>query len=204
MQSIDIFFRDNKRIVPVIALPDLDAALPLADTLAACGFTVLEITLRTSYGIDAIRTLREQRPQLIVGAGTVKNVLQQRKALDVGAQFIVSPGLDMAMIELAHHRNIPLVPGIMTASELMTAENAGLPVVKLFPASLAGGTDFIDAMSPVFPQMKFFPTGGISEENVGDYLARSNVVCAGGSWLTPAKLLQQHDWVKLHSIASRC
>lgn len=204
MQSIDAFFRDNKRIVPVIAIPELEVALPLADTLASCGFTVLEITLRTPCGIDAIRTLREHRPQLIIGAGTVKNAMQQREVLDSGAQFVVSPGLDMAMIELAHHRDIPLVPGIMTATELMTAENAGLPVAKLFPAGLAGGTDFIDAMGPVFPQMAFFPTGGISEENVGDYLSRPNVVCAGGSWLTPAKLLQQRDWAKLHSIASRC
>lgn len=204
MQSIEHFFSDNKRIVPVIALPELDLAVPLADTLASCGFTVLEITLRTSCALDAIRLLRAERPRLHIGAGTVKNLEQLEATLAAGAQFIVSPGLDLAMVEKADRHDIPLVPGIMTATELMQAENAGLPVVKLFPAGLAGGTDFIDAMNPVFPHMTFFPTGGISEENVGEYLSRPNVVCAGGSWLTPAKLLQQRDWAKLHSIASRC
>ena len=204
MKSIAPFFTDNKKIVPVIALPELDMALPLADALASCGFSVLEITLRTACGLAAIRLLAKERPDIIIGAGTVKNANQLQAAADAGAQFIVSPGLDLGMVNSARSRNIPLVPGIMTATELMQAENENIPVVKLFPASLAGGTEFLDAMKPVFPGMQFFPTGGITETTAGDFLARNNVLCVGGSWLTPAKLLQQRDWQAIRDIASRC
>lgn len=203
MKSIASLFSSNKRIVPVIALPELDMAIPLADTLASCGFTVLEITLRTDCALNAIRLITKERPNLHVGAGTVKNAEQMEQAIDAGASFIVSPGLDAGMVDTAHRINLPLVPGIMTATELMEAENAGIPVVKLFPASLAGGTDFIDAMKPVFPQMQFFPTGGINEETAADYLSRDNVICIGGSWLTPSRLMQQRDWHRLHEVASR-
>lgn len=203
MESIAPFFVHTKKIVPVIALPALDMALPLADTLAACGFSVLEITLRTDCALDAIRQIARERPGIKVGAGTVKNVTQMQAAEDAGAQFIVSPGLDLAMVNKARSARLPLVPGIMTATELMQAENEGLPVVKLFPATLAGGTDFIDAMKPVFPGMLFFPTGGINEESAAEFLMRDNVLCIGGSWLTPTRLMQQRDWPKIHEVASR-
>ena len=204
MISIQTFLNDSKKIVPVIALPELDMALPLADTLMSCGFKVLEITLRTPCALEAIKTIATQRPDIVVGAGTIKNQQQLELALNAGASFIVSPGLDINMVKTAKIREVPIVPGIMTATELMLAENEGLPVVKLFPATLAGGTDFLDAMRPVFPEMKFFPTGGISEETVGSFLTRDNVVCVGGSWLTPGKLLQQRDWSRIHEVASRC
>src|SRR5690606_11661726 len=148
MKSIKSFFTSNKKIVPVIALPELDMALPLADALSSCGFTVLEITLRTPCALDAIRLIARERPDVTVGAGTVKNMHQFQEAVDAGAGFIVSPGFAPAMVTQARQASLPLVPGIMTASELMQAENLGIPVVKLFPATLAGGTDFIDAMTP--------------------------------------------------------
>ncbi len=204
MKSIDALFADSKKIVPVIALPELDMALPLADTLYACGFKVLEITLRTPCALEAIKTIAQLRPDIVVGAGTVKNALQMEWALEAGAAFIVSPGFDLEMVNQAKVRELPVIPGIMTATELMEAENAGLSVVKLFPATLAGGTDFIDAMKPVFPDIKFFPTGGITEETVGTFLARENVLCVGGSWLTPSRLMQQRDWPRIHEVASRC
>ena len=204
MNSIASFFTNSKKIVPVIALPELDMALPLADTLASCGFTVVEIPLRTECALEAIRHIGRARPAITVGAGTVKNTDQLKAAADAGARFIVSPGLDPAMVRDARRQELPLVPGIMTATELMLAENEGIPVVKLFPAVLAGGTDFIEAMKPVFPHMQFFPTGGINEESAADYLALDNVLCIGGSWLTPARLLQQRDWHRIHEIASRC
>ena len=194
----------GKPIVPVIALPTLDCALPLADTLSNCGFKVLEITLRTDCGLDAIKLLRDSRPDLVIGAGTVKNSQQLAQVLAAGAQFVVSPGTDGTMIEQANNQGVALVPGVMTPSDIMTAENLGLNTVKLFPAGLAGGTDFITAMNSIFPGLKFFPTGGVSEDNVNQYLALPNVICAGGTWLTPKNLMEKGHWDRIHEIAQRC
>lgn len=194
----------GKPIVPVIALPTLDCALPLADTLSNCGFKVLEITLRTDCGLDAIKLLRDSRPDLVIGAGTVKNSQQLAQVLAAGAQFVVSPGTDATMIEQANNQGVALVPGVMTPSDIMTAENLGLNTVKLFPAGLAGGTDFITAMNSIFPGLKFFPTGGVSEDNVNQYLALPNVICAGGTWLTPKNLMEKGHWDRIHEIAQRC
>lgn len=196
--------KKGKPIVPVIALPNLECALPLADTLSSCGFNILEITLRTECALDAIKLLVESRPELVIGAGTVKNSLQLQQTLDAGAQFIVSPGTSAEMISKAKEYNTAVVPGVMTPSEIMEAENLGLDTVKLFPASLAGGTDFISAMAAVFPGIKFFPTGGVTEDDVNSYLALPNVVCAGGTWLTPKLLVEKGDWNKIHEIAQRC
>lgn len=194
----------GKPIVPVIALPTLDCALPLADTLSSCGFKILEITLRTDCGLDAIKLLRDSRPDLVIGAGTVKNSQQLAQVLAAGAQFVVSPGTDGTMIEQANNQGVALVPGVMTPSDIMTAENLGLNTVKLFPAGLAGGTDFITAMNSIFPGLKFFPTGGVSEDNVNQYLALPNVICAGGTWLTPKNLMEKGHWDRIHEIAQRC
>lgn len=196
--------RNSKPIVPVIALPSLESALPLADTLSQCGFTLLEITLRTDCALEAIKTLREQRPELTIGAGTVKNCEQLQQALDAGSQFIVSPGTDETMIIAAKNQGVALVPGVMTPSEIMHATNLGMDTVKLFPAALAGGTDFISAMAAVFQGIMFFPTGGVSEDNVNEYLALDNVICAGGTWLTPQSLVSKGDWSRIHEIAQRC
>lgn len=195
---------NSKPIVPVIALPSLESALPLADTLSQCGFTMLEITLRTDCALEAIKTLRKQRPELTIGAGTVKNREQLQQALDAGSQFIVSPGTDETMIIAAKNQGVALVPGVMTPSEIMHATNLGMDTVKLFPAALAGGTDFISAMAAVFQGIMFFPTGGVSEDNVNEYLALDNVICAGGTWLTPQSLVSKGDWSRIHEIAQRC
>ncbi len=202
--SIKPFFTDNKKIVPVISINDAKNALPLADTLAECGFTVLEITLRTPCAIDAIAEIHKHRPNITVGAGTVKNTLQLQTSIDAGAQFIVCPGIDAVIIEKSIAQAVPIVPGIMTPSELMLAENCGLDVVKLFPAGLAGGKDFIRSIHPVFPDLQFFPTGGITEDTVHEYLSLDAVVCAGGTWLTPASLVDAQDWAHIHAIAQRC
>lgn len=204
MDSIATYFDRHKRVVPVIALPALEMALPLADALAAGGVGVLEITLRTPCALDAIRLLSRERPDLPIGAGTVKSPAQLEHVIAAGARFAVSPGFDPAMVKLAKQTGVPLIPGVMTPSELMQAEKAGVSVVKLFPAALAGGTAFIDAMKAVFPDIRFFPTGGISEQTAGDYLARDNVLCIGGSWLTPAGVLLQRDWNQVRELASRC
>lgn len=204
MSPFQQFLQRSKKVVPVIALPSLEVALPLVDALAAGGVTVVEITLRTDCALDAIALLTRERPQLVVGAGTVKNAQQLQAVLSAGARFIVCPGLDLRLVEAAQKASVPILPGIMTPTELMQAENAGLDTVKLFPATLAGGVEFISAMQAVFPAMKFFPTGGIGETTLQDFLNCGNVVCVGGSWLTPAKLLQQQDWIKIREIAARC
>ncbi len=198
------FLTSSKRIVPVITLPNLDSAIPLADTLSTSGFKILEITLRTDCALAAIARLRQERPELLVGAGTVKNEAQLLQSIDAGAEFIVSPGLDAGLVRQAQQHSVQLIPGVMTPSEIMSAENLGLDTVKLFPASLAGGTDFIRSMGSVFPNMSFFPTGGITEDSINDYLNMPNVLCAGGTWLSPLQLLENGDWGKIHEIAQRC
>jgi len=203
MIAFEELLTDSKKIVPVVSLPDLELAVPLVETLASCGFNLIEITLRTECALDAISRLSRERPDIVIGAGTVKTCAQLESAVQAGARFIVSPGLDLSMINKADHQNVPIIPGIMTATELMQAENIGLRVAKLFPAMLAGGVDFLSAMQPVFPDMKFFPTGGIREDNLNEFLACENVLCVGGTWLTPTKLVEQQDWAKLREIASR-
>lgn len=195
---------NSKRIIPVIALPNQDCALPLANTLSESNFYVLEITLRTQYGLAAIELLRKQKPEMVIGAGTVKTLAQLQSVIDAGAQFAVSPGIDPEMITMALQNNLPLIPGVMTPSEIMLAEKLGLTTVKLFPANLAGGTEFIRSMASVFPNMAFFPTGGITEDNVNEFLELNNVVCAGGTWLTPNTLLENGDWTRIHEIVMRC
>ena len=203
--SFSSFFdAHNKRIVPVITLSNPANALVLADTLSECGFTVLELTLRTPGALEAIKLLRQHRPQLYVGAGTVKTPHQLQACLDAQAQFIVSPGINVDIIAKCQAHQVPIIPGVMTPSDIMQAENCGLNVVKLFPAEHAGGTDFIKAISPVFPNMRFFPTGGISEDNVNRYLHMEQVLCVGGSWLTPVSLQDAEDWTHIHTIAQRC
>ncbi|HVL00807.1 MAG TPA: bifunctional 4-hydroxy-2-oxoglutarate aldolase/2-dehydro-3-deoxy-phosphogluconate aldolase [Dongiaceae bacterium] len=204
MNPFEQHFQQGRKIVPVIALPTLDVTLPLMDILAENGFNVVEITLRTDCAVDAIALLIKERPQLVVGAGTVKNAEQLQAVLDVGARFVVCPGLDLSLAEKSRQAKVPLIPGIMTPTELMQAENAGIDLVKLFPATLAGGIDFLSAMQPVFPTTRFFPTGGITETTAMDFLRCVNVACIGGSWLTPAKLLQQRDWAGIRAIAERC
>ena len=203
-QPFEALLTNSKRIIPVIALPDLECALPLAEILSKERFNVLEITLRTPFGLPAIEQLRKDMPEMIIGAGTVKNINHLNDVINAGAHFAVSPGLDADMVKLAQHHKVHLIPGVMTPSEIMLAENLGLNTVKLFPAGLAGGTSFISSMASVFPQMQFFPTGGITEDNINEYLELNNVVCAGGTWLTPKSLLQKQDWSRLHEIALRC
>ena len=203
MNAFEELLAENKKIVPVVSVPALELAVPLVDSLVSSGFNLIEITLRTDCALDAISRLSIERPDVIIGAGTVKTCAQLEHAVQAGARFIVSPGLDIGMVNEANHQNIPIIPGIMTATELMQAENIGLRVAKLFPAMLAGGVDFLNAMQPVFPEMKFFPTGGIREDNLNEFLACDNVLCVGGTWLTPTKLVIQQDWAKLREIASR-
>lgn len=188
-------------VMPVIALQDLEKALPLAEALLAGGIPSLEITLRTPAALEAIRRIRKAFPQAHVGAGTVTTPEALRQVRDAGAVFAVSPGLPSPLLEAATGDPLPLLPGVMTPTEAMAAEAAGFRFLKLFPAAQAGGVGMLKALAGPFPNLRFCPTGGIDPDTAPAYLALPNVVCVGGSWLAPASLLAAGDWKAITRLA---
>lgn len=188
-------------VIPVIAIDDINHAVPLAKALVAGGIRVLEVTLRTAHGLPAIRAIAEQVSDAIVGVGTLTQGDEFEAARDAGAVFGVSPGLTPALIEAARRSGLPLLPGVMTPSEVMAAREAGFRQLKLFPAVPAGGIGMLNALSGPLPDMIFCPTGGISQETASQFLSCRNVACVGGSWLTPKEAMNAGDWGRIESIA---
>jgi 2-dehydro-3-deoxyphosphogluconate aldolase/(4S)-4-hydroxy-2-oxoglutarate aldolase len=188
-------------VIPVIAIDNPDHAVPLAKALVAGGIRVLEVTLRTEHGLPAIRAMAEQVPDAIVGVGTLTLAEEFAAARDAGAVFGVSPGLTAALIEGARRSGLPLLPGVMTPSEVMAAREAGFRQLKLFPAVPAGGVGMLNAIAGPLPDVTFCPTGGISQENAAQFLACRNVACVGGSWLTPKNAMQAGDWDQITALA---
>ncbi|HEX2603289.1 MAG TPA: bifunctional 4-hydroxy-2-oxoglutarate aldolase/2-dehydro-3-deoxy-phosphogluconate aldolase [Oxalicibacterium sp.] len=199
MKLIDIM--QVSPVIPVIAIDDLNHAVPLARALVAGGIRVLEVTLRTEHGLNAIRAIAEQVPDAIVGVGTLTRREEFAAARDAGAVFGVSPGLTTELIEGAQSSGLPLLPGVMTPSEVLAAREVGLRQLKLFPAVPAGGVGMLNALAGPLPDMQFCPTGGISQQTAPQFLACKNVVCVGGSWLTPPELLAAGDWAKVTELA---
>ncbi|AMP05842.1 bifunctional 4-hydroxy-2-oxoglutarate aldolase/2-dehydro-3-deoxy-phosphogluconate aldolase [Collimonas pratensis] len=189
-------------VIPVIAIDDIDHAVPLAKALVAGGIRVLEVTLRTVHGLPAIRAIAEQVPGAIVGVGTLTQADEFVAARDAGAVFGVSPGLTPALIAAAKASGLPLLPGVMTPSEVMAAREAGFRQLKLFPAVPAGGVGMLNAIAGPLGDVTFCPTGGISLETAPDFLACKNVACVGGSWLTPKDLLKAGDWTRITALAA--
>ena len=190
-------------VIPVLVIEDLARTVPLAQALVAGGVRVLEVTLRTSVTLAAIRAIAREVPEVIVGVGTLTRPDEFAMARDAGARFGVSPGLTPALIEAARETNLPLLPGVMTPSEVMTARAAGFHQLKLFPAQPAGGIDMLKALAGPFPDVIFCPTGGITAETAPDYLALPNVGCVGGSWLTPKTALAAEDWSVITALAQQ-
>jgi 2-dehydro-3-deoxyphosphogluconate aldolase/(4S)-4-hydroxy-2-oxoglutarate aldolase len=188
-------------VIPVIAIDDIAHAVPLARALVAGGIRVLEVTLRTAHGLPAIRAMAEQVPDAIVGVGTLTQPGEFAAARDAGAVFGVSPGLTPALIEAAKSSGLPLLPGVMTPSEVMAAREAGFRQLKLFPAVPAGGVGMLNAIAGPLGDVTFCPTGGVSQENAPQFLACRNVACVGGSWLTPKEALQAGDWERITTLA---
>lgn len=188
-------------VIPVIAIDDPSHAVPLAKALVAGGIRVLEVTLRTAYGLDAIRAISEQVPDAIVGVGTLTAPDEFAAARDAGAVFGVSPGLTQALIAAAKSSGLPLLPGVMTPSEAMQAREAGFYQLKLFPAVPAGGIGMLNGLAGPLGDLIFCPTGGVSQENAAQFLALKNVACVGGSWLTPKDALQAGDWARITALA---
>ena len=190
-------------VVPVIVLEDAAHAVPLARALLAGGLTVLEVTLRSDAALPGIRAIAREVPQAKVGAGTVLSVDDLAAAREAGAQFAVSPGSTPALLESARTCGLPFLPGVMTPSEVAAALAAGYDTMKFFPAGQAGGVEMLKALAGPFPQVKFCPTGGISLANASDFLALPNVVCVGGSWITPGASIRASDWAAITRLAQQ-
>jgi 2-dehydro-3-deoxyphosphogluconate aldolase/(4S)-4-hydroxy-2-oxoglutarate aldolase len=187
-------------VIPVIAIDDPEHAVPLARALVAGGIRVLEVTLRTAHGIDAIRAMA-QVEGAIVGVGTLTQPEEFAAARDAGAVFGVSPGLTPSLIDAAKKSGLPLLPGVMTPSEVMAAREAGFRQLKLFPAVPAGGVGMLSAIGGPLPDVTFCPTGGISIDTAPQFLALKNVACVGGSWLTPKDAIKTGDWDLITDLA---
>lgn len=188
-------------VIPVIVIEELAHAVPLARALVAGGVQVLEVTLRTPVALAAIRAIAREVPDAIVGVGTLTRPEAFTEARDAGARFGVSPGLTPALIEAARETELPLLPGVMTPSDVIAARLAGFSAMKLFPAQQAGGIGMLKALGGPFPDAVFCPTGGITVETAPEFLALPNVACVGGSWLTPRAALAAGDWEAITALA---
>ena len=181
-------------IVPVLVVPDVDAAAPLARALVEGGLTIAEVTLRTPSGLKVIEEMKKAQPDLIVGAGTGLTKEDVVNAMNAGSDFLVSPGMSPGLLDaLGDYMGIT-IPGVATASEAMTRYEEGFKMLKLFPAAIAGGVGALKALSGPLPHLQFMPTGGVSADNAGEYLSLPNVVAVGGSWIATEKDVTTGAW----------
>jgi len=183
--------------VPVVVIDDARQARPLAEAILEAGLACVEVTLRTATALEAIREMKACSG-LLVGAGTVLNSEQARAAVDGGAEFIVSPGSSRGLVDWCLERQVPVVPGCATPTEIQSALEAGIRLVKFFPAEPLGGVKMLSALASVFREMRFMPTGGITADNIADYLALKQVAACGGSWMVRTEWIrdQQFDEIK--------
>lgn len=192
---------DASPVMPVIVLDDAADAVPLARALVAGGIRVLEVTLRTPAALAAIRAIAREVPEALLGAGTVLSADDFARAAEAGARFAVSPGATPALLAAGRAGPIPLLPGVMTPSDVMRVLDAGFDAAKLFPAAQAGGVGMLKALAGPFPQVVFCPTGGIDAASAPSFLALPNVACVGGSWLCPAERVRAGDWAAITALA---
>lgn len=188
-------------VIPVIVLHDVADAVPLARALLAGGVKVLEVTLRTPVALRCMEAIAAELPEAIVGAGTIRSVADAQAARDAGCRFGVSPGYTSEIGRACRELGLPLLPGVATASEVMTAHGDGYDFLKFFPATAAGGIPLLKALHGPFPDVAFCPTGGITPETAPQFLALPNVKVCGGSWLTPADALAAKDWARITALA---
>lgn len=188
------------RMVPVVVIDDPSAARPMAEALLAGGIGCAEITLRTPAGIDAIREASKVEG-FLAGAGTVLTAQQVDDCVDAGADFIVSPGLDVDVVARARTRGVTVIPGVATATEIQHALRVDLSLLKVFPAASLGGPAFLSALAGPFPDVRFVPSGGVSLESAVDYLAVPSVAAISGNWLTPRSALLDRDFATIERLA---
>ncbi len=181
--KIKDILRQACELVPVVVMDNASDAAPLSHAITQAGGQFIEITLRTAAAIEAIKSIKQNNKNIIIGAGTVLTVDDAQKAIDSGADFLVSPGLDSHVATYAQSQNITIIPGCITPSEVQQAMALKLDLLKFFPAEQAGGAAMIKSFASVYPQVKFMPTGGINAQNIGKYITLDNVGCIGGSWV---------------------
>lgn len=191
------------KLIPVIALEQACDILPLADSLASQGLPVAEITFRSEAAASAIKLLRQHYPDMLIAAGTVLTPQQVIAAQQAGADFIVSPGFNPNIVKLCQQLKLPITPGVNNPSSIEQALELGIELVKFFPAEASGGVKMIKALLGPYGQLQIMPTGGISLNNIRDYLAIDNVVACGGSWFVSPELIQQQNWQKIEQLVKQ-
>lgn len=190
-------------VVPVMVINNLADAVPMAQALAAGGITVFEVTLRTEVALDAINAIAVAMPDAMIGAGTIINSQQYDAAVAAGAKFVISPGYSLALLEHASKGTAPLIPGVSTPSEIISALELGYDHLKFFPAEANGGASALKAMAAPLPQVRFCPTGGINPNNVAQYLALDCVLTVGGSWMLPNDAIEAGNWEKITKLSKQ-
>ncbi len=203
MQDKTIEVLQISPIIPVVVIENIKDAVPLAQSLIEGGIHIIEVTLRSSCALEAIELIAKNVPKMRVGVGTILNPTQLEQAQNRGAEFLISPGLTIKLLEYAKKKDMPLIPGVSSSSEVMQALELGYSALKFFPAEYCGGVKLLNAFNGPFKGVKFCPTGGISADNMRSYLNLENVLCVGGSWLTPKNLIQNKEWDKITEICKR-
>ena len=187
-------------IIPVVVLEDAKDAKPLGKALVEGGLPVAEVTFRTAAAEESIRILASEYPDMLVGAGTVLTIGQAEKAVNAGAKFIVSPGLNPEVVKWCQAHEVPVIPGIVTPTEMAQAIGLGLTMVKFFPAEPAGGLKYIRAIAAPYTMMKFMPTGGINPQNVREYLAYDRIAACGGSWMVKNTMIENNEFDRIEEL----
>ena len=190
-------------IVPVVKLNDPQKAIPLCNALLAGGINVAEVTFRTSCAAQVIKTISSTLPEMIVGAGTIINVEQAKTAIECGAKFIVSPGFSKDIVTYCQSQNVPVIPGCITPTEIMQAIECGLEVVKFFPAKEFGGLSTMKSLSAPFGQIKFMPTGGVSLDNLKDFISAKFIVACGGTYMVKEDLINSENYEEITKLSKQ-
>ena len=188
-------------VIPVVTIDNPDHAVPVARALLAGGIPIIELTLRTGRALEALASISSDVPEILVGAGTVLTPQQADDAVERGARFVVSPGASLRLLQHLISLPVPVLPGVATVSEVLTALDHGLTELKFFPAGPAGGPSYLSALAAPLPEARFCPTGGVTPDNMTSYLALTNVPAVGGSWLTPDHLLASQNWAQISALA---
>lgn len=200
--SIFEIMRKN-RLIAVVSIHEESHADALSQALLSAGLSCMEVTFRTSAAVAVISHTRNKSPQMSVGAGTILSIEQAKEAAKAGAQFIVSPGFNQRIIEWCQSRDIPVIPGVATPTEMMSALELNLTNLKFFPSELLGGVNYLKTMSGPYPQIKFIPSGGINENNMLEYLKLGNVLAIGGTWFVKSDLISSANFTKITSLAKQ-
>jgi len=188
-------------VVPVVALPDAAGAAALASALLEGGLPVIEVVFRTAAAEEAVRRIAASEPEVLVGAGTILTKEQAQRAVDAGARFIVSPGLNPEVVQWCQERGVLVVPGVATPTEVEKAMRLGLSMLKFFPAEANGGVSALKAICAPYGKLTFMPTGGVSEQNLEKYLSLPQVACCGGTWMVPQDAIAQSNWRQIKELS---